>query len=280
MGSRSSMQTMEIPFGEEPYYNRSEHDRKFMFGDKEIRVVGSVDDPWFVAKDVCEAIGIGLPANSLRYLEEDEKGKSNLHTRGGVQQLSTISEAGLYSLVFRSRKKKALAFSKWVRSEVLPKIRRTGEYNASEKGLVPQNDEQLFALALHKADKVIKDMRAQINIDAPKVHFFDYLTNTGDGGLQNFGEARHLLRIKDEKGKEYGRNNFVKFLIAEGYIYRAKNRELMPYEKWSKKGYFVRKSVSWPDPSDPDGIRRRNGFQTLFTPLGLSYMHKKHVIKD
>lgn len=85
---------------------------------------------WFVAKDVCEALGIEWKGNdSIGYLDEDESAKTGLiDALGREQEAITISEAGLYRLIFRSNKPNAKKFTRWVTHEVLPRIRQTGSY--------------------------------------------------------------------------------------------------------------------------------------------------------
>lgn len=103
--------------------------RPFCFGDNLVRVIEDENgDPWFVAKDVCKILELGNPRSSVALLDDDEKGVHTIDTPGGRQEMSIISESGLYALVFRSRKPEAKSFSKWVRSEVLPAIRKTGRY--------------------------------------------------------------------------------------------------------------------------------------------------------
>lgn len=104
----------------------------YVFEDELVRVhQDESGDPWFVAKDVCRVLGIQNPRDTVRkVLEEDEKGVATIYTPGGDQEVSTVSESGLYALIFRSRKPQAKAFRKWVTSEVLPAIRKTGRYEA------------------------------------------------------------------------------------------------------------------------------------------------------
>jgi len=94
-----------------------------------VRVVGSTDAPWFVAKDVCSALDVGNPTEAVRNLDEDEKGLRITETLGGKQEMVVVNESGLYALIFRSRKEQARVFRKWVTSEVLPQIRKTGAYS-------------------------------------------------------------------------------------------------------------------------------------------------------
>lgn len=100
------------------------------------KVIGN--EPWFVAKDVCNALDITNSRDAIKkMLDDDERGVANFYTPagnyqgGGEQQLNIINESGMYNLIFRSRKPEAKAFRKWVTNEVLPSIRRTGTYSAS-----------------------------------------------------------------------------------------------------------------------------------------------------
>lgn len=109
----------------------------FNFGDQLVRVVTDENgNPWWVAKDVCKILELGNVSKAISGLDDDEKADITISdtSSNGVKQtrnMLTISESGLYALVFRSRKPEARAFSKWVRSEVLPAIRKTGRYEAA-----------------------------------------------------------------------------------------------------------------------------------------------------
>lgn len=104
-----------------------------------VRVVDVNGEPWFVAKDVCECLELGNPRTSIALLDEDEKGVHTMDTPGGAQEMSIVSEAGLYSLILRSRKPEAKAFKRWITHEVLPTIRRTGQYGGYALPRVPQS---------------------------------------------------------------------------------------------------------------------------------------------
>lgn len=100
----------------------------FKFGDHNVRVVLRDGDPWFVAVDVALTLGYRNAPDAARHLDEDEKGTQIVRTPGGDQKVTVINESGLYALVLRSRKPEARKFAKWVTSEVLPAIRKTGVY--------------------------------------------------------------------------------------------------------------------------------------------------------
>lgn len=93
-----------------------------------IRVIMRDGDPWFVAKDVCECLDLANSRDAVSRLDDDEKGVGKADTLGGSQDMMLIYESGLYTLVMRSNKPDAKVFRKWVTSEVLPSIRKTGGY--------------------------------------------------------------------------------------------------------------------------------------------------------
>lgn len=105
----------------------------FNFSEKStpVRVQVINGEPWFVAKDVCDRLGLTNSRKALKSLDDDEKGVTSSYTPGGTQRVSIVNESGLYSLVFQSRKPDAKKFRKWVTMEVLPQIRRTGSYGAA-----------------------------------------------------------------------------------------------------------------------------------------------------
>lgn len=85
-------------------------------------------EPWFVATDVCNALKIGNTTDVVNRLDDDEKLTSIVSRAGQNREVNLVNESGLYNLIFQSRKPEAKAFRKWVTSEVLPSIRRTGSY--------------------------------------------------------------------------------------------------------------------------------------------------------
>lgn len=89
-------------------------------------------EPWFVAKDICEVLGIEKYRDAVSRLDEDERESVLVDTLGGMQRMSAVSESGLYSLIFQSRKPEARKFRKWVTGEVLPSIRKKGYYGTKK----------------------------------------------------------------------------------------------------------------------------------------------------
>lgn len=112
-----------------------------------VRVVECEGEPWFVAKDVCECLELTNTSQTLSYLDDDEKGIISDDTPGGKQEMSIISEPGLYSLILRSRKPEAKAFKQWIIHEVVPSIRKRGLY-ATEAVLDRILDDPDFGISL------------------------------------------------------------------------------------------------------------------------------------
>ncbi|MDQ8022170.1 MAG: Bro-N domain-containing protein [Moraxellaceae bacterium] len=111
----------------------------FAFDSHAVRVLEGEDrEPWFVAADVLSILT--LDRKALERLDDDEKGVNSIHTPGGTQEMTVVSEPGLYSLVLGSRKPEAKRFRRWVTHEVLPAIRKTGGY-----GQPPNVSQQLAA---------------------------------------------------------------------------------------------------------------------------------------
>lgn len=161
-----------------------------VFNNEDFGVVRTImidGEPWFVANDVCKALEID--ATSTRRLDEDEKNTLRL-TQGtsGNPNVTVINESGLYSLVLGSRKPEAKAFKRWMTHEVIPSIRRTGQYGGaltSEQALIlaivqsdaPENR----ALALSEYREAITvPLQAVIEEQKPKVTYYDVVMRSDD----------------------------------------------------------------------------------------------------
>ena len=107
----------------------------FNYNNKQVRTIEKNSEIWFVAKDVCDVLELTNPTMALEALDEDERSKFYLGRQG---EANIISEPGLYGLILRSNKPEAKSFSRWVKHEVLPTIRKTGSYG--EKSLSVANE--------------------------------------------------------------------------------------------------------------------------------------------
>lgn len=115
------------------------------YNDKPVRMIQESDGGiWFVAKDVCDILGLSNPTKAVRPLPTDERGLKTFQTPGGEQTLNVISESGRYRLTMRSTKPEAKPFQDWVVKEVLPSIRKTGGYAAN--GLIAELEARIAKL--------------------------------------------------------------------------------------------------------------------------------------
>ena len=142
----------------------------FSFTTGAVRVVLRDDAPWFVAADVCAALSIENNRDAMSRLDDDEKGVGSIDTPGGSQVMTIVSESGLYSLVLGSRKPEAKPFKKWVTSEVLPAIRKSGRYEVGDQLPAVVRSPRLEASMARMADSVatlaagMQTMSTQLNV--------------------------------------------------------------------------------------------------------------------
>jgi len=190
----------------------------FNYGGFNVRTVVQDGEPWFVAKDVCEILEIRNVSDALSKLDNDEKGIVSTDTLGGKQSLSHVSESGLYSLVMGSRKAEAKAFKKWVTSEVLPTIRKTGSYGVAER-TIPQNFTEALRLAYEQSveiDKLqIENKTQQLQLEEvkPKVDLHDSIMELE--GLYLVDDVAKMLHFKVQTFRDFCRKEKV-FILKNG----------------------------------------------------------------
>lgn len=226
----------------------------FTYGGNEVRTVQKDGEPWFVLKDVSDILGLTDTNKISTRLDQDELTRIKFVSGGQSREMLCINESGLYNVILRSDKPEAKPFRKWVTSEVLPSIRKTGGYIAGQENLTP---EELMAKALMVAQKTlaerearIADLTVQNQIMQPKALYFDELVERGT--LTNFRETAKQLCIPPKR--------FVAFLMEKKYVYRDKRGKLLPYEA-KNDGLFELKE-SYNDKT------QWSGTQTLITPKG------------
>lgn len=135
----------------------------FQYEGRQFRTIKINGEPWFVGKDLCDLLEIGNTRDAMSRLPDSMKGVATTDTLGGPQQVTIISEAGMYKLAFTSRKEEAERFTDWVASEVLPSIRRKGMYLAPQKNM--SQIELLAGLAseMVKQEKLIAEQRERLD---------------------------------------------------------------------------------------------------------------------
>ena len=101
----------------------------FKYNEQQVRTIEKNGEPWFVGKDVAAILGYSDTADAVKkHVDPEDKGVGEMPTPGGKQRIMLINESGLYSLILSSKLPTAKEFKRWVTSEVLPSIRKTGEY--------------------------------------------------------------------------------------------------------------------------------------------------------
>lgn len=134
----------------------------------QIRTIQQNGEPWFVGKDVAQALGYSQTAKAVReHVKDNHKGMSVLDTPGGKQETTIIDEAGLYSLVMRAKTDKAEAFQEWVTSEVLPAIRKHGGYLTADKIEQALTDPDTIEVSVPKLGLSLKPVPASPPVIRP-----------------------------------------------------------------------------------------------------------------
>lgn len=230
----------------------------FNYDGADIRTVAIEGEPWFVGKDVAEVLGYAdtksaisdhVDSEDKRVIQRGQITTFDIPNRG----LTTINESGLYSLILGSKLPTAKQFKRWVTSEVLPAIRKTGGYLHGADDLDPA---ELMAKALKVAERTLAERDARISaltvqnaIMASKAEYFDALVDRNL--LTNFRETAKQLGVKER--------DFIGFLLEKKYLYRDKKGKLLPYagrdDLFELKECYNEKT-DW------------RGTQTLITPKG------------
>ncbi len=175
----------------------------FTFETHSVRtIIGADGQPWFVAADVCRVLELDQVSAALRRLDDDESTLISITGASNSLPINAVNEAGLYSLILGSRKPEAKAFKRWVTHEVLPAIRKTGQYSAAPAlPALPQNYKEAVRALLVEIEAK-EALEAQAKVNAPKVEFYHQVAAAKD----DFGmkETAKLLGM--------GRNRMMKEL--------------------------------------------------------------------
>ncbi|WP_180967243.1 phage antirepressor [Zhihengliuella halotolerans] len=204
---------------------------------------GEGGEPWFVAADVAKILGYEKATFMTRRLDEDEKGVRSVHTLGGYQQMTIVSEAGLYSAILGSKVPGAKAFKRWVTHEVLPAIRKTGNYSTAP---VPTGPE-LLALAVVEAQQMIAAKDERIAALEPAADAWAVVCSTA--GTLTISDAAKC--ISDEGGVKIGAGRLIEKLIEWKWVFRPnrgeKTRPVRAHQRRIDQGVLVEKASVYID---------------------------------
>lgn len=195
----------------------------FRFEDAEVRTVMIDGEPWFVGKDVADALGYERSDNAIRvHVNEEDKLMHRISASAQIRNMTIISEAGIYALVFRSKLPSAQSFSRWVTKEVLPSIRKHGAYmNAEtiEKALT--DPDTIIQLAQN-----LKAEQAKVKKLQPKANYYDRI-------LRNQSLTPITIIAKDYGLSAYAFNR----MLHKYGIQFNKNGTWILYQKYAAEGY-------------------------------------------
>ena len=227
-----------------------------------IRTIERDGEPWFIGKDIAIALGYSNPADAVfKHVDEEDKGVAKCDTLGGTQNLTVINESGIYSLIMGSRLPNAKKFKRWVTSEVLPQIRKTGGYN------LPQTySEALRALAekAEQNEKLLADNQRM----RPKEIFADAVAASKTSIL--IGE---LAKLITQNGYEIGQTRMFKYLREHGYLIKDGSSRNMPMQRYVQQGLF---EIKESNVQNPDGSVRITK-TTKVTGKGQQYFINKFL---
>jgi prophage antirepressor-like protein len=222
-----------------------------------VRTLMIDNEPWFVAKDVCDILEISKYRDALSRLDDDERGSVLVDTPGGKQEMGAVNESGLYSIIMKSRKPEAKVFKKWITHEVIPSIRKSGKYDVvntiqdsymiqnpverAKAWIVEQEKLQLAELQVKeleivvvKKDEVILEKDEMIQeLEPDAIYARDMLIGNG-------------LSLATDIAKIYGMSShkFNKLLNTLNVQYKLKgSNHWLLYSKYDGLGYTHLKST-------------------------------------
>lgn len=227
----------------------------------QVRTIVINNEPWFVGKDVATALGYANPKNAVpKHVLDEDKLSTQIEYAGQRRTVTVINESGLYALIFGSKLESAKRFKHWVTSEVLPSIRRTGNYISNEDQLrlglfdkdplvVVQSHQKLVAI---EVDRATAPLIAENTVMKPKADYHDEVLNKDDLinttviakdlGLRSAAKLNNIMHsnniiFKNSSGTWCPYADY-EWLITENYAdYKSYNVENSnPCLKWTEKG--------------------------------------------
>ena len=245
----------------------------FRYDGADVRVVvGEDGEPRIVLSDIAKVLGYRDAATAGRSVRDHQKGYAEVRTPGGPQSMLTVTEQGFNRLVLRSNASNADAVQDWVTDEVMPAIRRTGQYISQAD---PEDDASLVARALQASARMLEQKDAQIAVLTPRAQAWDELAD-GAGDYEVADAAKILARA----GIDVGRTRLFDRLEDMGWIFRGPADKYGP-GKWKARqsavdsGYLAERPQSHHHPRtglvviDPPQVRVTiRGLERLRVRLG------------
>ncbi len=198
-----------------------------MFGN--VRILLQGDNPWFVAKDVCDCLEISNSRQALSRLDTDEKADVILNDGSQNRKMNIVNEYGLYNLVLSSRKPEAKEFKRWITHEVLPSLRKYGTYSMDIPRTLP-DALKAYASEIEQHNKT----KALLEAQRPKVLFADAVSTSNTDIL-----VGDLAKLLSQNGYAVGQNRLFEQLRNDGFLISRKgNSYNMPTQRAMEMGLF------------------------------------------
>ena len=240
----------------------------FDFHGHGVRVITAEDgEPRWVAADVAGVLGYSATAAMTRSLDDDEKGVQILHTPGGDQEMTVVTESGLYAAIIKSRVPAAAEFRRWVTREVLPSIRKTGSYGAPVVDAASLSRMEILQIAVNAESERLA-LEQKYRVLEPKADAYDtFLDATGKYSI---GAVAKMLGTGQNKLFQELRNRGV--LIAKGaqrnvpYQQYMHHFEVKAHDYEKKDGTSGTSYTTYVQPSGIDFIRKKLGFERIDPP--------------
>lgn len=215
-----------------------------------IRTIDKDGEPWFVGKDVANALGFTNSRDAIStHVFLEDRGVDSIDTPGGNQKMTVINESGVYALVFGSRLTTAKKFKHWVTSEIIPSIRKHGAYmtpETLEKVLLSPDTLMQLAQNLKDEQEKRKALEAQIESQKPAVLFTGAVETSKTSIL--IGELAKMLK---QNGVNIGQNRLFEWLRQNGYLIKRNGTDYnMPTQRSMDMGLFEIKETTI---NNPDG---------------------------
>ena len=242
-----------------------------------VRTAGTADNPMFCLADVCQAIGITNARNVKSRLDEEDVHLVDTPTAGGTQQITFVTESGLYDVIIRSDSEQAKPFRKWVTSEVLPSIRKHGMYatEATVENMLNDPENAILMLQAYQrerkerlaAQQQVEKLEAQAIEDKPKIIYADAVKGSTSSCL--IGE---LAKMIAQNGYPIGEKRLFQWMRDNHYLCSYGERFNQPYQQYIEQGLFTMKQNVF----SVDGeMRTRN--TTKVTGKGQIYFINKFI---
>lgn len=211
----------------------------------QVRTIRQNGEPWFVGKDVAEILGYSNTPKAIRdHVDDEDKLTERIVLSGQNREVAIINESGLYSLILSSKMPKAKEFKRWVTSEVIPAIRKTGGYIAGSENMT---DAEIMAKAvlvaqstIQQRDQRIKELESDVAAAKPKVLFADAVSASDSTIL--IGD---LAKILKQNGHPIGQKRLFSWMREQGYLIKRQGADYnSPTQRAMEMGLFKIKETA------------------------------------